>query len=85
MPAGSQILVLDSGNYGMVVDSKAAVVFAVADGKTFEGGPELAKELEGLARVAVFDTENKAEFVASVRSESPIPVRRSPPFSGAVS
>jgi len=60
-----KILVLDSGNYGMVVDSKAAVVFAVADGKTFEGGPELAKELEGLARVAVFDTENKAEFVAS--------------------
>ena len=63
-------MVLDSGNYGPVIDGAPAVVFAVADGKTFEGGPELAKELEGLARVAVFDTENKAEFVASVRSKT---------------
>lgn len=61
-----KVMVLTSSTYKQVAESKPAVIYAVAEEDSFEGGAALAKELEGQARVCVVNIKTSDELKKEV-------------------
>eukprot|EP00038_Savillea_parva_P020208 m.30662 g.30662 ORF g.30662 m.30662 type:complete len:513 (+) comp4734_c0_seq1:103-1641(+) len=55
--------VVTSDTYDEFITTKCAVIFHLAKEDTFEGADELAKELEGLVRIAIINTETQSALI----------------------